>query len=95
MYYVKKDFREALWYYERLYELNSNSYNAIINIANTSYNLGEFDKATKFAEMAIEKRPNSVEPYIVAGNSFVELLKNDEAVKYLLWWRSRWDYFKM
>ena len=77
--YAKSEFPEALSYYEKLYALNSNSYNAIVNIANTCYNMSHFVRAIEFAKMAIEKRPTSVEPYIIAGNSYIELFKNDDA----------------
>ncbi|MBQ8750074.1 MAG: tetratricopeptide repeat protein [Alphaproteobacteria bacterium] len=78
-YYANKEYNEALKFYEKLYELNPNSYNAIANIANTCYNLNQFIRAIEFSKMAIEMRPNSVEPYIVAGNSYAELLKKDDA----------------
>ena len=78
-YYANKEYNEALKFYEKLYELNPNSYNAIANIANTCYNLNQFIRAIEFSKKAIEKRPNSVEPYIVAGNSYAELLKKDDA----------------
>lgn len=79
VHYAKAEYPEALSYYEKLYELNPNSYNAIVNIANTCYNMSHFVRAIEFANMAIEKRPTSVEPYIIAGNSYIELFKNDEA----------------
>ena len=81
--YAKGEYKEALGYYQKLYELNPNSYNAIVNIANTSYNMSRFIQAIEFANMAIEKRPTSVEPYIIAGNSYIELFKNDEATGFL------------
>ncbi len=81
--YAKGNFTEALAYYEKLYAINPNSYNAIINIANTCYNLSHFIRAIEYANMAIEKRPTSVDPYIIAGNSYIELLKNDEATALL------------
>lgn len=78
-YYAQGKYDEALKFYDEMFKLNANSYNAILNIANTCYNLGNFSRAIEFAKMAIEKRPMSAEPYIVAGNSYVELLKNEEA----------------
>ena len=77
--YARSEYPEALAFYEKLYQLNPNSYNAIVNIANTCYNMSHFVRAIEFAKMAMEKRPNSVEPYIIAGNSYIELFKNDDA----------------
>lgn len=78
-YYALGRFDTALDFYEKMYKLNPQSYNAILNIANTCYNLGQFIKAIEFARMAIDKRPTSAEPYIIAGNSYIELSKNEEA----------------
>lgn len=82
-FYAQGQFREALDIYDKMYGLNPNSYIAILNIANTCYNLGEFFRAIEFAEMAIEKRPTSAEPYIVAGNAYIELSQNEDATKAL------------
>lgn len=76
--YSRGEYTEALVYYEKMYELNPNSYNAIVNIANTCYNLGQYLRAIEFAQTAIAKRPTNAEPYIVAGNSYIELQKTDE-----------------
>ena len=81
--YAMGEYAKALTYYEKLYNLNPNAYNAILNIANTCYNLEQYVRAIEYAEMAIEKRPASAEGYIIAGNSYMELLKNDEAAKFL------------
>lgn len=81
--YAEGQFDEALVYYEKMYALNPKSYNAVLNIANTCYNLGQFMRAIEFAETAIEKRPLSAEPYIIAGNCYIELYKNDEATGFL------------
>ena len=42
LHFDKGEYKEALGYYQKLYELNPNSYNAIVNIANTSYNMSRF-----------------------------------------------------
>lgn len=81
--YAQGDFETALGYYEKIYALNSNSYNAIINIANTCYNLGDFLRAIEFAQFAMAKRPTDANPYIVAGNCYIELEKKEEAAENL------------
>ena len=83
IYYANKEYNSALELYQKLYEINPKSYIAIANIANTCYNLNQFIRAIEFAKMAIDMRPNSVEPYIVAGNSYAELLKKEDAATLL------------
>ncbi len=76
--YSRGEYDTALAYYEQMYALNKNSYNAIINIANTCYNKGQYLKALEYAQTAIDKRPTNAEPYIVAGNCYIELKRNEE-----------------
>jgi len=82
-YYAMERFDTALELYEKMYKLNPQSYNAIFNIANTCYNLGQYIRAIEFATMAIDKRPTSAEPYIIAGNSYIELARNEDATNCL------------
>ena len=77
--YSRGEYAEALKYYEKLYQMNPNSYNALLNIANTCYSTGQYLRAIEYAQTAIEKRPTSAEPYIIAGNAFIELSKAAEA----------------
>lgn len=79
--YSRGEFGEALHFYEMMYKLNPNSYNAIVNIANACYNLREYLRAIDFALLAMKKRPTNVDPYIIAGNCYAELQKNEDAAK--------------
>jgi predicted TPR repeat methyltransferase len=81
--YARGNYQDALEYYEKMYALNPNSYLAIVNIANSSYCLCNFFKAIEYSLMAIKKRPSNVDPYVIAGNSYMELNKLTDSVVYL------------
>ena len=81
--YAKGNYQDALDYYEQMYKINSNSYLAIVNIANSCYCLCNFLKAIEYSLIAINKRPSSVDAYVIAGNSYMELNKLADSVFYL------------
>lgn len=81
--YARGNYQDALECYEKMYALNQNSYLAIINIANSCYCQCNFLKAIEYSLMAIKKRPSNTDGYVIAGNSYMELNKLQEAVKYL------------
>lgn len=79
LYYKKKEYKKALYYFKKVLRLKPDYNFAMLNILNCYRFMGEVDRGIKEAEAFIKVFPRHSEFYLILGNFYLDKKEYDRA----------------